>query len=184
MKQEQLHERNGLTAPDWLGETRANSATPPAGSHKAARDAMKAAPFLPAIRELVRCYQEFESYSAKHVRSLGLTPSQFDIVATLGNTPGLTFRELGEKTLITKGTLTGVVDRLEAKKLARRTASPTDGRCQIVQLTARGEEVFARVFPAHLSYMEDAFSGFDAGELQQIQDTLKRLGSVFRRAPE
>lgn len=145
---------------------------------------MKPAAFLPAIRELARCYQAFESYSSRHVRSLGLTSPQFDIIATLGNTPGMTFKELGEKTLITKGTLTGVVDRLEAKKLVRRVASPTDGRCQIVQLTAKGETVFANVFPAHLSYVGKAFTGFDPDELQQTQDMLKRLGSVFKRALE
>jgi hypothetical protein len=54
----------------------------------------------------VQCYQAFEAYSATHIRTLGLTPPQFDIVATLGNTSGMTATELGEKTLITKGTLT------------------------------------------------------------------------------
>ncbi len=145
---------------------------------------MTSTAFLPAIRELVRCYQAFESFSSRHVRSLGLTSPQFDIIATLGNTPGMTFKELGEKTLITKGTLTGVVDRLEAKKLVRRVASPTDGRCQIVQLTAKGEAVFAQVFPAHLSYVGSAFTGFAPEELHQTQDMLKRLGSVFRHASE
>jgi DNA-binding MarR family transcriptional regulator len=76
------------------------------------------------LRELARCYQAFEAHSGAHVRSLGLTPAQFDIVATLGNTPGMSFKELGEKTLITKGTLTGVVDRLEAQRLVRRSACP------------------------------------------------------------
>lgn len=145
---------------------------------------MKSPAFLPAIRELARCYQAFESYSSRHVRGMGLTSSQFDIIATLGNTAGMTFKELGEKTLITKGTLTGVVDRLEAKKLVRRLPSPTDGRCQIVQLTGKGEKVFAEVFPAHLAYIDAAFSGFDPAQLQQIQDLLKRLGSVFRHAPD
>ncbi len=143
---------------------------------------MKPAPFLPVIRELARCYQAFESYSAKHVRSLGLTSPQFDILATLGNTPGMTFRELGERTLITKGTLTGVVDRLEAKKLVRRMPSPTDGRCQIVQLTERGAAVFATVFPEHLAYISDAFGKLEPDELQQMQDMLKRLGMVFTHA--
>jgi MarR family 2-MHQ and catechol resistance regulon transcriptional repressor len=138
------------------------------------------APFLPVIRELARCYQAFESYSSRHVRGLGLTSPQFDIIATLGNTPGMTFRELGEKTLITKGTLTGVVDRLEAKKLVRRLPSPTDGRCQIVQLTARGEATFARVFPATLAHIGKVFAGISHKELQQTEDVLKRLGSVFR----
>ena len=138
--------------------------------------------FLPAIRELVRCYQSFESYSSRHVRSMGLTTPQFDIIATLGNTPGMTFKELGDKTLITKGTLTGVVDRLEAKNLVRRVALPADGRCQVVQLTPKGEAVFAEVFPAHLAYVGKVFAGLVPAELQQAQDTLKRLGSLFNNA--
>jgi len=145
---------------------------------------MKPATFLPVIRELVRCYQAFESYSSRHVRSIGLTSPQFDIIATLGNTRGMTFKELGGRTLITKGTLTGVVDRLVVKKLVRRVASPTDGRCQIVQLTAKGETVFAKVFPAHLSHIGNAFTGVDPGELQQTRDMLERLCNVFKRASE
>ncbi len=141
---------------------------------------MKPAVFLPAIRELVRCYQAFESYSSRHVRSLGLTSAQFDIIATLGNTSGMTFKELGEKTLITKGTLTGVVDRLEEKKLVRRVALPSDGRCQVVQLTPKGEAVFAEAFPAHLAYIGEALAGLSAEELQQTQKLLERLGSVFK----
>ena len=145
---------------------------------------MRPNPFLPVIRELAHCYQAFESYSARHVRSLDLTPSQFDIIATLGNTPGMTFRELGEKSLITKGTLTGVVDRLEAKKLVRRAPSPTDGRCQIVQLTPHGEEMFSKVFPAHVAHVGHAFAELNKEELHQMQDMLKRLGSVFKNAAD
>jgi len=36
-----------------------------------------------------------------------MTPPQFDIIATLGNTSGMTATVLGEKTLITKGSLPG-----------------------------------------------------------------------------
>jgi len=132
-------------------------------------------PFIPVLRELARAYQNFESYSAPHIRSLGLTPSQFDIVATLGNTSGMSFKELGEKTLITKGTLTGVVDRLEAKNLARRVASQSDGRSQIVQLTRKGEALFERVFPAHLSHIERAFTGFSQAEMDDMEAMLGRL---------
>jgi DNA-binding MarR family transcriptional regulator len=139
-------------------------------------------PFLPALRELVRCYQAFESFGAGHIRTLGVTPSQFDIIATLGNTQGMTFKRLGEKTLITKGTLTGVVDRLEAKKIVQRIASPTDGRSQIVQLTPMGEALFAKIFPKHLNYVGKALVGVHPDELQQIQSQLKRLRSVLNRA--
>lgn len=138
--------------------------------------------FLPLLRELASTYQAFEVYSSAHVRSLALTPAQFDIIATLGNTPGMSPKELGEKTLITKGTLTGVVDRLTDKKLVRRIASPSDGRCQIIQLTAQGEKAFARIFPAHLAHMERAFAKFSPKELAEMTASLRLLRETFASA--
>jgi DNA-binding MarR family transcriptional regulator len=138
--------------------------------------------FLPLLRELASTYQAFEIYSSGHVRSLNLTPAQFDIIATLGNTAGMSPKELGEKTLITKGTLTGVVDRLSDKKLVRRTASPSDGRCQIIQLTSQGEKLFARIFPAHMSHMERAFTRFSPKELARMTENLHRLRVAFAAA--
>ena len=115
------------------------------------------AKFMRTLRELARCYQAFESFSDAHIRSTGLTSPQFDIIATLGNTKGLSFKELGERTLITKGTLTGVVDRLEAREMVRRTECPHDGRSQIVVLTADGEKLFRRVLPTPLPPLGRAF---------------------------
>ena len=132
-------------------------------------------PFFPVLLELTRAYQAFETSSAAHLRTLGLTPSQFDIVATLGNTDGMSFKELGEKTLITKGTLTGVVDRLEAKNLVRRIASTSDGRSQIVQLTRKGEALFANVFPAHVEYVGQFFAPFSQANLGAMEAELRRL---------
>ena len=65
--------------------------------------------YLRSIRLLAECFQAFEQTSGRHVRTLGLTPAQFDIVVTLGRTAGMSCRALGERTLITKGTLTGVL---------------------------------------------------------------------------
>jgi len=139
-------------------------------------------PFLPVLYELVRAYQAFESYSIPHIRTLGLTSPQFDIVATLGNTEGMTFKELGEKTLITKGTLTGVVDRLIAKNLAKRVACPEDGRRQYVRLTKAGEKLFAQVFPAHLAYLELAFGNFSRKDFENTEGVLQQLKEAFMAA--
>ncbi len=146
------------------------------------RIAMPQVPFLPALRELAGAYQAFEAYSAAHIRAIGLTPSQFDIIATLGNTPGMPLKELGEKSLITKGTLTGVVDRLTGKKLVRRIASPSDGRSQTVQLTGKGEELFARIFPDHLEHLQRAFVELTPEELAAMENTLRRLRAAFATA--
>ncbi len=138
--------------------------------------------FLPTLRELASTYQAFEAYSAMHIRTLDLTPAQFDIIATLGNTPGMPFKDLGEKTLITKGTLTGVVDRLAVKKLVQRVASSSDGRSQTVQLTKRGEALFKRMFPDHLAHLQRAFVELPPGELAKLEKSLRHLREALVNA--
>jgi MarR family transcriptional regulator, 2-MHQ and catechol-resistance regulon repressor len=135
--------------------------------------------FLPTLRELVRCNQAFERFSAAHVRTLGLTPAQFDVIATLGNTEGMSCKELGEKTLITKGTLTGVLDRLEERRLIERCEDKSDARRTHIALTSEGEALFAETFLPHLAYVERAFSRLSPSEHKQLQTTLALLRNAF-----
>jgi MarR family 2-MHQ and catechol resistance regulon transcriptional repressor len=144
-------------------------------------------PFFKTLRSLAECYQAFESYSGSHVRKLGLTGAQFDIVATLGNTPGMTCKELGSKTLITKGTLTGVLDRLEARGLIRRSATDADRRQVFVILTPQGVRTFERAFPAHVSHLKPAFCALSPRELEQTARLLHKLRDALldaRAAPK
>ena len=131
--------------------------------------------FFRSIRLLAQCYQAFEQLSGAHVRTLDLTPSQFDIIATLGNTEGMSFKELGEKTLITKGTLTGVVDRLEEKGLVKRVLQTCDRRSSLVQLTPRGQQEFERVFAPHVQHCRQAFADYREEDFASLEGELARL---------
>lgn len=139
------------------------------------------AEFLPTVQALVQCYQAFEACSAAHIRTLGLTPPQFDVVATLGNTPGMTATELGEKTLITKGTLTGVVDRLVDRGWVERAAHASDRRSQIIRLTPSGETLFARVFPEHMAHLAACFASASSAGHTRWQTALRGLERIFRK---
>jgi MarR family transcriptional regulator, 2-MHQ and catechol-resistance regulon repressor len=136
-------------------------------------------PFIPTMRELVRAYQALTSYSDAHIRKLGLTPPQSDIISTLGNTPGITFSKLAEKTLISKGTLTGIIDRLEQKGLVRREVPTDDRRSFIAILTPEGERVFEETFPAHIAHLKECFGKLDKQDLELIRVALKKLRNLF-----
>lgn len=138
--------------------------------------------YLRSIRLLAQCYHAFEQISDAHVRTMGLTHAQFDIIATLGNTDGMSCKELGEKTLITKGTLTGVIDRLEAKGLVKRATNPGDRRCMIVQLTERGEAEFQRVFGPHIQHCKQPFLDFKEQEFAALERELVKLKSHLEAA--
>ena len=136
-------------------------------------------PCIPLMRELAQTYQAFASYDAALLRNTGLTPSQADVVFTLGNTEGMTFGELGERTLTTKGTLTGVVDRLEAKGLVERRPLSTDRRCTLAVLSADGERVFEKIFPSHIAALKERLDRLSPERQRLIRDALAELRAVF-----
>ena len=135
--------------------------------------------YMPLVRALAECAQSFERCSGAHIRTLGLTPAQFDIIATLGNTDGMSCKELGERTLITKGTMTGVLNRLEQKGLLIRHESPDDGRSWITRLTRNGQGLFEDIFPRHLAHLDPLFASFSDSELNSMQLHLNRLRLAF-----
>jgi DNA-binding PadR family transcriptional regulator len=49
--------------------------------------------------------------------------------------------------LITKGGITGLLDRLEVRGLVRRLPSRADRRSVLVQLSAKGVELFRKLYP-------------------------------------
>ncbi|MGJ3245099.1 MAG: MarR family winged helix-turn-helix transcriptional regulator [Elainellaceae cyanobacterium] len=136
-------------------------------------------PHLATIRELARAYQAFSSYSETFVRQYNLTPAQFDVIATLGNTQGLSMGDIGEKTLITKGTLTGVVDRLEMKGFVSREIPPENRRSVIVKLTSDGVALFEQVFPAHIADIKKHLETLNNSEIELLRVLLSRLQQVF-----
>jgi DNA-binding MarR family transcriptional regulator len=137
--------------------------------------------FLPVLRNLVSAYQAFERYSAPDLRSMGLTMTQFDVIATLGNQPPMTCKELGEKTLVTKGTLTGVLERLESKGILERKLNPDDARSQMIGLTVEGQRLFEKVFPAHLQHLEKAFNQLNTNDLSDASGALQKLTTIFNK---
>ncbi len=135
--------------------------------------------YLRFIRSLASTYQAFEAYSTKHIKNMGLTMTQFDVIATLGNQPPMTCKELGEKTLILKGTMTGVLERLEHKGLITKIPNAEDGRSYKIGLTKAGERLFKRAFPEHLQYLEQGFAKCSLKELDQTTAALDRIRSLF-----
>jgi MarR family 2-MHQ and catechol resistance regulon transcriptional repressor len=137
---------------------------------------------LSLVKELVQAYQAFEAYSAGHIKEMGLTMTQFDIIATLGNQLPMTCKELGDKTLVSKGTMTGVLERLEAKGLINKFVNVEDGRSYKIGLTPAGNKLFKKVFPAHVEFLGEAIRQLGKKELDQAIVVLRDVKTVFNQS--
>lgn len=139
-------------------------------------------PYLKVLRPLVEAYLAFWRQGSRHIRTMHLTPSQFDVIATLGDTQGMTCSELSAATLVTKGTLTGVLDRLEAKGLIRRAVIEGDRRCTKIVLTPKGEALFRRTFASHAAFLRPYFEqALTRREAAQLRAVLLRVRNSFER---
>ncbi|AFS54277.1 MarR family winged helix-turn-helix transcriptional regulator [Leptospirillum ferriphilum] len=141
-------------------------------------------PFRMLLRPLAEAYLSFIRESDRHAEKMGLTGGQFDVIATLGDTDGMCCRELSEKTLVTKGTLTGVLDRLERKGLIYGTTSPSDRRIRIIRLTNKGEALFRKVFPEHMDYLKPFFQrALTGAEMKTLKELLLKVRDSFQEEP-
>jgi len=144
---------------------------------------LKDDPYLKVLRPLVEAYLAFWREDSRHIKSLKLTPSQFDVIVTLGDTDGMTCAELSDATLVTKGTLTGVLDRLVAKNLIKREAVSGDRRCTKIKLTDKGEALFRKVFAAHIAHIKPFFErALNQKDAEQARTLLLKIRDSFQEA--
>lgn len=137
-------------------------------------------PHLKLVRPLVEAYLAFWRTGSRQIKSLQLTQSQFDVIATLGDTEGMTCSELSARTLVTKGTLTGVLDRLVAKGLIKRDAIRSDRRCTKISLTVKGDALFRKTFAAHIAFLRPFIKrALSPEEVEEARRLLLRLRDSF-----
>lgn len=134
---------------------------------------------LPVLRQLTECYLQVSRATAREIERTGLTQAQFDVVVTLGDTAGLTCKELGEQTFITKGTLTTVLDRLELKRLVRRAKGQQDHRQTVVSLTEAGQALYERIFMPFIDTVRPRFDVLSPQEQETLMALLQKLKTEF-----
>jgi MarR family transcriptional regulator, 2-MHQ and catechol-resistance regulon repressor len=134
---------------------------------------------LPVFRALAACHQRSERVLSRYVEEKGLTPSQFDVLAVLGDTEGMPCKDLSKQSLVTGGTLTPVLDRLEAKGLVRRTKGAQDSRQTIVGLTPEGQALYEEVFLPFVDHAQGYINALSPAEQAELVRLLNKLESAL-----
>jgi MarR family transcriptional regulator, organic hydroperoxide resistance regulator len=81
------------------------------------------------------------SLSKKMHSSIGVTAPQRLVLRIVGRMPQATPSELAELLHLDRGTLSGIIERLEAQQLIVRKAHEADGRSVLLTLTPRGRRL-------------------------------------------
>src|ERR1700738_1937917 len=90
---------------------------------------------------LMKAYGAIQAVAAKSIADSNLCPSDFQILEILLHKGALPVNTSGRKIMLTSGSISTAVDRLEKRKLVRRDPSVDDARVIFFFLTRAGRAV-------------------------------------------
>jgi MarR family transcriptional regulator, 2-MHQ and catechol-resistance regulon repressor len=133
-----------------------------------------------ATRALIRAAFLFTNIPDRPYHALGMNLSEVDVLAAIARAKGMaiTCSGIAEATLITKGGITGILDRLEARGLVQRVASQDDRRSIMIQLTEKGVDLSHGLFTRLAHDDEDVFAR--ALKPEQIKQFSRLLALLLR----
>ena len=117
-----------------------------------------------------------EKVDRESIDQTGLGLSDFTIMEALLHKGPLTINQIGQKVLLTSGSMTAAVNRLERKGLVKRIQDASDGRCFYVRLTKRGRKVINDAFYRHQQNLEKIAEVLTREERTELVRLLRKLG--------
>ncbi len=135
---------------------------------------METAPHIRLV--LWKANKAIEKVDRASIAETGLHLSDFTIMEVLLHKGPLPISVIGEKVLLTSGSMTAAVNRLEKKGYVRRIQDTSDGRCFYVHLTAQGRAVIRPAFERHRKNLETLAAVLTAEERDELVRLLKKIG--------
>jgi MarR family 2-MHQ and catechol resistance regulon transcriptional repressor len=126
---------------------------------------------------LWKASRALQAYAEKSISKLELGASDFAVLEAVLHKGPLPVNEIGKKVMLTSGSITVAVDRLEAKGLVERRAHSTDRRAKIVHLTKEGRKLITRAYADHAADLERlASTSLTKAERETLISLLKKIG--------
>ncbi|MFJ8530273.1 MarR family winged helix-turn-helix transcriptional regulator [Bacillus sp. NPDC094106] len=100
---------------------------------------------------------------------------QWVVLGNIYKAGTLPLKELRKNTLVTKQSITGIVERLELGGFIETYNDPNDKRSTLASLTQKGRETMEKIKPLRLKSNCESFSIFNEEEINQFSSYLYRL---------
>ncbi len=125
---------------------------------------------------LSRAHRAVGDHARRQIERQGLRPTEFGVLEALYHKGPLTLGQVGERVLVTSGSVTPVADKLEKRGLIQRRISSEDRRVCYAELTEAGRELIGGIFPDHAEVIRGAMAGLTVEEKRIAAALLRRLG--------
>jgi DNA-binding MarR family transcriptional regulator len=111
-----------------------------------------------------------------------LSIPEWRVMAVLGQTPGLSARQVAERTAMDKVQVSRAVQSLLAARRLTKMADDADGRVTQLSLSARGLAIYNELVPVALQLERDFLSILSAGDRAALDRLLTKLSAGWAEA--
>ncbi|MGP4066869.1 MarR family winged helix-turn-helix transcriptional regulator [Oceanobacillus sp. M65] len=139
-------------------------------------DEKKQDPSLKLFVVLAKSYRSVMEQVEKDIQSRGLNLTDFAVLELLYHKGEQPLQKIGEKILLTSGSITYVVNKLERKGYLKRKPNTADRRVTFAVIEEKGTELLSRIFPGHWDKIKQLMSVLDEDEKVFAINILKKLG--------
>ncbi len=146
-------------------------------------------PRYQALVQLLRAADTVWDASRAFFARWDLSPSQFNVLNLLGDIPGgMSQTKLSRQLVMHRSNVTGLVDRLEKRRLVRRETVDADRRAYRVVLTPEGVRLLREVLPGYFEgvgqvcgHLSERRATELTADLQQIARSAERIAAALQQ---
>jgi DNA-binding MarR family transcriptional regulator len=133
---------------------------------------------------LIRLEARMQVAITERLREIGLSVPQCDVLTTLTEQEGVSQQALARRLYVTKGNISGLLDRLETAGLVERRSTEADRRQYEIHLTAGGRIAAEKAIALQRAYIGSTFGRMDAGTLSELERLLVVVRDRIRAEDE
>ena len=129
----------------------------------------KAAQALRVWFRLLRLETNVRAAMGERLKRLDLSVPQLDVLSTLTEHEGMSQQELAGRLYVTKGNISGLLDRMAEAKLVERRSIASDRRSYAIHLTDEGRALLSRGMAMQAEFVNDTLGKLSDAQLNEFE---------------
>ena len=131
---------------------------------------------------LIRLEARMQAAVGERLREIGVSIPQCDVLTTLTEQEGVSQQELAKRLYVTKGNISGLIDRLAEAGLVERRSTALDRRQHAIHLTETGRRTAERAIAVQHRWIASTLGKMADADLEALETQLVALRDIIRQA--
>ena len=131
---------------------------------------------------LIRLHGIMSAAFSKRLREINLSIPQCDVLTTLMEREGVSQQDLAERLYVTKGNISGLIDRLATAGLVERRTLNGDRRTHAIHLTPEGLRLAQLGLATQRAFLADTLGSLSQEQLAQMDALFVQTSEILRKS--